>query len=269
MPGFGLFQDPNQISQQATGTLSPALNLASQAAQGVGPSAAGVQQQIGLNQAMQRQAALANSTRGSFGLANAQRMAQTSGAQAQQQAVNEAAMRRAQEQEAARGQYLSGAGTLAGLQNQAQMQAANANQQTSSGLLTGGANALGGAAMMFSDARLKQPTPYPDQSGTHLAQSFLDHLMPRSFNWKDPHDAPNPGAATGTNLGVYAQDIEKTPMGKTMVQDTPQGKTLDLHALTGALAAGAGYLAHKKDEHEMRIARLEQALGMHGMGQHG
>lgn len=59
-----------------------------------------------------------------------------------------------------------------------------------------------------------------------------------SYEYKDPS---MPGAKPGPQVGVMAQDLEKGPLGSTLVQDTPQGKMVDTARLTtvntGAIAA--------------------------------
>lgn len=65
--------------------------------------------------------------------------------------------------------------------------------------------------------------------------SFMDHLQPYSFNYKPgvPGEDPNHRYA-----GVMAQDVEKSPMGKTIVENTADGKKLDVqHGFGTALAA--------------------------------
>lgn len=116
---------------------------------------------------------------------------------------------------------------------------------------------------MHSDKRLKTPMGGPNESH---AEQFLDHLHPQTYKWKNPSDAPNPNAAQTPNLGVYAQDVEKGPEGHSIVQDTPHGKVMDLHALTGALAAGAGALKKKSDMHDQRLSRIEHFMGLRNAG---
>jgi hypothetical protein len=117
---------------------------------------------------------------------------------------------------------------------------------------------MGDLSDPYSDARLKSPTYGDDQA----AQDFIHTLKPHTYNWKDPGHAPNPEAARQPNLGVYAQDIEKSPWGQAIVQDDGRGgaKTLDHKALMSALAAGLGHTAKKQDEHERRLSLLEMAL---------
>ena len=68
-------------------------------------------------------------------------------------------------------------------------------------------------------------------------ESFLDALNAYTYEYKDP-DAP--GADAGMFAGVMAQDLEKTPMGASFVQDTPNGKMVDYgHGLAAILASQA------------------------------
>ena len=278
--GFNLFnpssygsifnQAPAQIAGPgaAGGSLSTATSMAGQAAMGQGPSAAEAQQRAALIQAQKAAQSQAVSTRGDFGLAGAQRSAQATEAGMDQNAINAAAAQRAQEQEAARAQYIQGAGTGASIaaqqadqQAQLTQQQNDINQQQNTKLFTGAIGALssaGGALSTFSDATLKKDM----QPGDHAADQFLATLQPHAFTWEDPSKAPNPKAAVGPNLGIHAQDIEKSPWGQSIVQDDPATgkKKLDMHALTSALAAGMGETKKKQDAHEMRLSQLEKVV---------
>lgn len=111
-------------SAQALGSQQQALGMYQQAAAGNGPSAAQAQLQSGLDQSLQAQQAQAASTRGGFGLANAQHDASVNSGQLQGQAANNAAQLRAQEQQAGMAGYAT---TAAGIQAQ-QSQNAQAAQ---------------------------------------------------------------------------------------------------------------------------------------------
>ena len=68
-------------------------------------------------------------------------------------------------------------------------------------------------------------------------ERFLDALNAYQYEYRDP-DAP--GADPGMFTGVMAQDLEKSPMGASFVQDTPQGKMVDYgHGLAAILASQA------------------------------
>jgi hypothetical protein len=94
----------------ALGQQNQALGLYQQAAMGNGPSAAQAQLASGLGQSIAAQQSAAASTRGGFGLANAQHDAAMQAGQLQAQAANQAAQLRAQEQQAGMAGY-AGLGT--------------------------------------------------------------------------------------------------------------------------------------------------------------
>jgi hypothetical protein len=245
------FSSPGQVQRN----FAPALNMAQTAAAGA-PSAADALAQHGLNQAEQAASARAASARGNMGAASAQRNAQATGAGLAEGSIADTAARKANEEASGRQQF----GQLTGQENQAEMAARTAQQGQANSTLGGITNAIGPALAMFSDERLKRPVEGQD-AGPQAASIFLDHLQPRQFEWKNPHDAPTPNAGARTNLGVYAQDVEKAPQGLSMVADTPHGKVVDIHSLVGALAAGAGAQKQISDMHESRIAKLESMLG--------
>lgn len=149
-----------------------ALGMYGQAAQGNGPSAAQAQLQSGLDQSMRAQQSQAASTRGGFGLANAQHDAGMNAAQLQGQAGNASAQLRAQEQQAAmagyaglgtqiQGQQAGNAFQQAGM-NQQQLQANAQNQLAAYSQGQGASNALqlGGANLGLQYDQLGQNTAY-------------------------------------------------------------------------------------------------------------
>jgi len=70
----------------------------------------------------------------------------------------------------------------------------------------------------------------PDEVG-----AMLDAIKPVKFKYKDPKAE---GAAPGERYGVIAQDLEKTPMGKSIVVDMPDGhKGIDTAQAVGVLLA--------------------------------
>ena len=81
------------------------------------------------------------------------------------------------------------------------------------------------------------------------ARTMLDGLQDSTYRYRDPRA---PGAAPGRQLGIMAQDLERSPMGRGAVMDTPAGKMVDTTRLAHALAAGAADLND-------RVAELEAA----------
>lgn len=143
---------------------------------------------------------------------------------------------------------------------QAQEQAANDNKFLGQlgGAILGTAGAIGGAAIggpvggaagkeagsavgsMLSDKRAK--TRISDASPS--VKSFLDAISAKKYDYKHAPQAQK-------RVGVMAQDLEKSELGKSMVTDTPAGKTVDIaQALGASLAANA--------ELHKRVKKLEK-----------
>ena len=81
-------------------------------------------------------------------------------------------------------------------------------------------------------------------------EDFLDALKAVTFEYKDPKQA---GAGDGEQLGIIAQDLEKAgPVGKQMVQDTPEGKMVDFGKGFGAILAAQVELNERLKEVENR-----------------
>jgi hypothetical protein len=116
------------------------VHLLEQAAFGNTPSAADIQQRAGIQQGLAQAQSQAASTRGNFGLANAQKQAMAAQATGATQGATQGSALRAQEMAQAQGQYAQAAGAQAS--NQTAAAAANyaaqaQNQGTNLGYLTG------------------------------------------------------------------------------------------------------------------------------------
>lgn len=207
-------------------------------------------QQAGFGQ----QAALANQAlQGQFGLTAAQQALQA-------QQLNQAAeLQRLGFQ----GQAQMGMDQMAnqGLVAQAQLDANRQAQiqQAKGGLLSGIGGAISTAAMALSDKRAKKNIRAVENKASReldkMAGSgseerkFLDALQ--AYEYKYKHEGP--GATP--QLGIMAQDLEKTRLGKQMVVENELGqKQVDFGRGFGALLASQAEL-------NKRIARLEAAKG--------
>lgn len=323
MPGYADYQNFGTAAELYGQNAASALNgsdvtgsMADLAAQanGTAPSAAQAQQTAGIQQGLSQAQAQAASTRGNFGLANAQKTAQSQQATAASANAQQNSVLRAQEMatgaqnygaaalgnqaqntgvyEANAGNSIQQSGLAAGLsqaqattnlgqnttENQRAMASAAASGATWDALIAGaattGAAAIssgggggggGGSAMSaMSDERAKKDIQSADKRPAEgspiMAQ--LDHFTPEVFRYKDPRNAPNPEAGNAPHLGVMAQDVERGPAGATLVKHDAVGmKHLDVPAMVGTLAAGAGALKQRTDDHEDRLRRLESALG--------
>jgi hypothetical protein len=85
------------------------------------------------------------------------------------------------------------------------------------------------------------------------AESMMDALKAKTYRYKDPSE---PGAAPGRQVGVMAQDLEKSQMGRDLVFEGPRGKKMvDFPSAGPAFAAGLANLNERQ-------GRIEQALGI-------
>jgi Chaperone of endosialidase len=249
----------NQQQQQTRQQQLQAIQALQGAAAGTGPSAADIQAE------QSRQANLANQ----LGLAAANRGHSVGGTMASvgqnvaainSQAAAEGASRRAQEQLAARGQLVQALGGVAGQditrgqnllgaqvtskgqQIQGETGAAQASAQNAAaqnnfmgGIIGGGASAIGA----LSDERVKHDIRGADAD----ANEMLDKLAAKTFAYDKPFNR-DPRAFGGHGLGVMAQDMERSPMGREVVIETSP-KQLDVPRTLEAALAGLAALNHR------------------------
>jgi len=107
---------------------------------------------------------------------------------------------------------------------------------------------LGG---MFSDERDKKLKSKKKPDLRNTMGEFLDKLEAKSYTYKD---TSKPGTRKGQQYGITAQDLEKSKVGKTMVQDTPDGKMVDTVGGFGAVLASQAEL-------NKRLKALEKKKG--------
>jgi len=145
-----------------------------------------------------------------------------------------------------------------GLQAQLDSQRAAAQREAKSGILSG-LGSLATTAMMFSDKRVKKDikatTTKASRELDKMAGSgsesrkFLDALQ--SYEYKYKHE----GKDATPQMGIMAQDLEKTRLGKQMVVENELGvKQVDFGRGFGALLASQAEL-------NKRIKKLEAAKG--------
>mgnify|MGYP003145819014 CR=1 FL=1 len=133
---------------------------------------------------------------------------------------------------------------LAALSRAQQMSLAEMNAQIakeaqdsakSNAIMSGIATIVAAWLMMPSDRRVKKKI----KPAKTKVQDFLDSLKAYSYEYKKPD---SPGARHGEMLGVMAQDLEKTTLGKQFVRDTPAGKFVDMGQGLAAILASQAYL---------------------------
>lgn len=224
-------QNIQQLAAQQAGAIgsqkgiSPALQARMMAQQGssamqnaAGQGAANTaQQQLG---AMNSAAGIANTQASNqIGQTNANASAQ----QAEQQNLLGA--------NAAYGQQQAGILSNMNQTNSAtQIQNSKAQQGIFGGL-------LGGSGGILSDEKAKTNIKPADAE----IQAFLDTVGSHQYNYK-PSVEGQPGTAPGKHTGPMAQELEKSPLGKQMVVDTPNGKGVDFERGLGTIIAGLATL---------------------------
>lgn len=105
------------------------------------------------------------------------------------------------------------------------------------GAIAGAAGTAGAAAITKSDEKVKKDITSADPE----IQKFLDAISAKMYEYKDPNA---PGAGAGKFVSPMAQDLQKSAIGNSMVQNTPTGKVVDYgHGMGVMLAA----LAHMND----------------------
>lgn len=212
--------------------------LLSDQAMGTGPSLADAQTQRLFGQAITGQQSIAASARpGQEGLA-ARTAAQQAG-NLQAQAAAQGALARLAERQGAQNMY--GNFLLGARDQDIKALGAGAQVPTSGQALLGGAAAVA-PYLMMSDERAKTEI----RDGDEDANAFLSSLRPVRYRYRDEkHGA-------GEQVGILAQDLERSVAGRQAVVETPGGKMVDTAKLGGALAAAASRL-HR------RVKRLEEA----------
>lgn len=255
-------------------------DLMTRAAQGNAPSAAeammrqaGAQQQANLRSALASQAASGRGLGMAARNAQAQQAATTGAGQMMSNQQAQIAQLRAQEMAQARaalGQQLSGMrgqdiqGYGLGQNEQAQLMQANQMQleaakaqaemqqryaeqkaQETKDIFGGIAQGIGTVASFFSDERVKENVRPADRD----VKELLAALAAKHYDYKR-------GFGGKDNLGVMAQDLERSRVGRTMVQevDTPEGrrKTVDMRKALAAALASSAHL-------NKRLSKLEGA----------
>jgi len=110
--------------------------------------------------------------------------------------------------------------------------------------------AMMGQPMMMSDERSKYAVS--DEAAKKEAGKMVAGLDPYAFNYKDPE---RHGA--GRHIGVMAQDLEKSPAGRTVVEEGPDGmKRVNTPKLTMLNSAALAQYDDRIGELEKRIASM-------------
>jgi hypothetical protein len=250
----GVFGQPKQKASGAFKMTSEAREAERQAILGLNRIATGRkpsigQQQMAMNMDMaNRQAlALAASSRGASNPMLAFRQAQLANQQMGLEGAQQASIMGQQERMQAQQMLLGQAAAQRGVA----LNSATANQQTDAntrGQTLNMVSGLGGAAMLASDERVKEDIKPMSNIGKEIAE-FVKHIKPSEYEYSDPKHG------TGKKVGVMAQDLEKSKIGQTMVDQAPDGtKMVDTNKAIGALLAAAAEMHKKIDKLENKKA---------------
>lgn len=110
-----------------------------------------------------------------------------------------------------------------------------------------------GAGLAMSGLSLlsdKNAKSSPKDGGDDL-RGFLDALQAYSYKYKEPQKHGG-----GEQIGVMAQDLEKHPIGKSLVVDTPEGKMVNYGKSGGVLLASQAALNDRLSELEKEMEQF-------------
>lgn len=210
-------------------------------AAGQAPSVAQSMFNQNLDQASRQAMALAASQRGASNPMLAFRQAQMMNQQNALEGAQQGAILGEQERRSA--DQMIGAQAAAQRGVALQQSLANQNamiQQRAQNLNTLSSVGQGAASFaMASDENAKENIKPADNVAAAVAE-LMKHIKPSEYEYKDEkHGA-------GKKVGVMAQDLEKSKIGKTMVDESPDGtKMVDTNKAIGALLAASAEM-HKK-----------------------
>jgi hypothetical protein len=225
--------------------------LQSQAYGLTGPSASEKMIQQQTQKSNEQMAGTMGSTRGVQNPALLAKQAAMINAGQTQQAAAQGSVIRAQEQQGAQQEYADALArkqqnlmnletmkaNIASAQQQAEFTSAEGGKQRQSQLIGGLASGATMAAAA-SDIRVKENI----QPANAQAKDYLDFQYRKMLDQVDPYtyDYKNDKYGKGKQLGVMAQDLEKSPLGKGMV-DTKDGKK-QINANISTILAGQAVL---------------------------
>ena len=124
------------------------------------------------------------------------------------------------------------------------------DDQMLSSLVSLAGTALGTWARLSSDIRMKKDVSQGDAE----VEGFLDALNAYQYKYRNPN---TPNADAGVFIGISAQDMERSKMGRNFVNDTPNGKQIDMNQGLAAILAGQANL-------NQRIRELENGRSSRG-----
>lgn len=103
----------------------------------------------------------------------------------------------------------------------------------------------GGVGSITSDKKAKNGGV--DGLADRAVEQFLNKLDPKLYTYKQPGFSPDPNDFDKPQLGILAQDVEKTPVGKSLIDKDPNNGLLSVKIvpMVSALAASVAHLNKK------------------------
>jgi hypothetical protein len=199
-------------------------------ARGAANQGANIQQQAAGQAATMGAQQQLSGLQGMSGIANAQ-VGQQQGAI---QGLNSAAQGEQANLYGAQGAYNNAMGSIMGSQNTANASIQLQNDKNKSGMFGG---LLSGAGGVLSDERLKTDIkPAGDK-----IKAFLDAAGAHEYKYKGAAKSMA-GGDDKTHIGPMAQELEKSELGSQMVDNGPQGKSVDFQRGLGTIVAAQAAL---------------------------
>ena len=88
---------------------------------------------------------------------------------------------------------------------------------------------------------------YSKKLGGKIVDNALDNTVPYSFNYR-----PGTGQQPGEQLGVMAQDLQRSPLTNAMVTPTPRGLAINPAKAVGPILGMVGQLNKRVKKVEAR-----------------
>jgi len=134
-------------------------------------------------------------------------------------------------------------GVASGMQNygNALAQQSGMQAQAAQAQAAGNMALLGAGISAFSDKNVKKDI---DNPSTKDIREMLDKIEAFTYKYK------NSEHGEGKQMGVMAQDLEKSKLGKEFVKDTEQGKVVDYGKMASTMAASLADISKRLDKVE-------------------
>lgn len=96
-------------------------------------------------------------------------------------------------------------------------------------------------------------------TGRHPIDGAAESMDPHVYHYKSMHDEPRSQPNGGLYGGIFAQHLQRDPIAKQAVSETPHGLKVELGPQVSTLSAIAGRHAQRLNAHEMHLGGLIHA----------